>query len=469
MTIRKVTRCLPLTLACATAALLALALPQLPAAGLLQRVFQLAKPWTKSRLEEAAGSQPRKTNAPIVGSFGVKLGQVMKQTRIAWEEDGYLACQFTPAQPHPTFRTYFVYLLPMTHRIGAIQAESGETDPEVARAMLDLVSERYGAPASQKVDGAVKTWGWSDGRKRLDLTWNPPRLIISYGDHLYDIEARKEMVRWKAKPPSRELRGGPPALAGLTLEKAFGMRLGDVATPTETMKLTGEGPSIDFEGKEVLPGMTRFYVLTTTTDLRVHRITAVGRLTTPEHDQLRADLVAKFGPSSVPGPSSLGGRYSAWVEKLADGNCHFLMLYLDNVGATHLTLQDLALSDRAKAELDAPPSEVPPPESAPNYAVYKLMRRDRATTIKNDLRLIDAAKDQWAQEKGKSGNVVPAWSDLTPYFKTGSRLANLPGPTDVLGNPFQINSLERPPQVSARTAEAFRDVIELSFWSPFAP
>ena len=37
----------------------------------------------------------------------------------------------------------------------------------------------------------------------------------------------------------------------------------------------------------------------------------------------------------------------------------------------------------------------------------------------NNLRQIDAAKNEWALEKGKTGGDVPAIADLTPYFKNG--------------------------------------------------
>jgi general secretion pathway protein G len=37
----------------------------------------------------------------------------------------------------------------------------------------------------------------------------------------------------------------------------------------------------------------------------------------------------------------------------------------------------------------------------------------------NNLRQIDAAKNEWALEKGKTGGDVPAIADLTPYFKDG--------------------------------------------------
>ena len=37
----------------------------------------------------------------------------------------------------------------------------------------------------------------------------------------------------------------------------------------------------------------------------------------------------------------------------------------------------------------------------------------------NNLCQIDAAKNEWALEKGKTGGDVPAIADLTPYFKNG--------------------------------------------------
>ena len=34
----------------------------------------------------------------------------------------------------------------------------------------------------------------------------------------------------------------------------------------------------------------------------------------------------------------------------------------------------------------------------------------------NNLRQIEAAKDQWALEHGKTTNDIPTWDDLRPYF-----------------------------------------------------
>src|SRR5438067_9131126 len=61
-------------------------------------------------------------------------------------------------------------------------------------------------------------------------------------------------------------------------------------------------------------------------------------------------------------------------------------------------------------------------------------KRAQATSIKNDLRLIDAAVDQYAIENNKtSGATVPlaAWQQ---YIKRGSLLYNTQA--DIFGNPY---------------------------------
>ncbi|MBS0660059.1 MAG: prepilin-type N-terminal cleavage/methylation domain-containing protein [Verrucomicrobia bacterium] len=95
-------------------------------------------------------------------------------------------------------------------------------------------------------------------------------------------------------------------------------------------------------------------------------------------------------------------------------------------------------------------------------------KRAQGTTMKNDLRLIDAAKDQYAIEFNKS-NQSPLWADLTPYFKPGTRLATATSGTDLFNNAYVINNLSTPPKINQNTFDALSDIIGVEFWSPFQP
>jgi hypothetical protein len=57
----------------------------------------------------------------------------------------------------------------------------------------------------------------------------------------------------------------------------------------------------------------------------------------------------------------------------------------------------------------------------------------------NNLRVIDAAKTQWALEKAKNATDVPAPQDLLPYFKDGTF------PVCPDGGTYSINALGVPP------------------------
>lgn len=97
-------------------------------------------------------------------------------------------------------------------------------------------------------------------------------------------------------------------------------------------------------------------------------------------------------------------------------------------------------------------------------------KRSQASTILNDLRLIDSAKDQYAIETNKSGSVTPVAGDLVPYFKKGSRLytAGDAGTlTDILGGAYDVGDLDTLPGVNAATFGNLSDVAPSDFWSPY--
>ena len=101
-------------------------------------------------------------------------------------------------------------------------------------------------------------------------------------------------------------------------------------------------------------------------------------------------------------------------------------------------------------------------------------KRSQATTVLNNLRLIDAAKEQYATEYNKT-DLDPTTDDLAKYFKDNSQLQNM-----CAGNPqgfrvqdpkfelvmYYFNSLGALPSVDA--ASSFSDVTDSTFWSPYS-
>lgn len=102
--------------------------------------------------------------------------------------------------------------------------------------------------------------------------------------------------------------------------------------------------------------------------------------------------------------------------------------------------------------------------AVPNF--LRSRRRAQATQVLQDLRMIDAAVDQYAIENNKSGGAAVSWADIRNYLKAGSRLETSGG-VDIIGNGFTINTVDTVPQVSVTTFNALSTVAPASFWSPF--
>src|SRR6201996_673076 len=70
-------------------------------------------------------------------------------------------------------------------------------------------------------------------------------------------------------------------------------------------------------------------------------------------------------------------------------------------------------------------------------------KRSQATTTLESLRIIDAAKDQYAIENGKGPSTTPDPQDLAKYVKTGTKiytdLASNVKPKDALGTDMELN------------------------------
>jgi prepilin-type N-terminal cleavage/methylation domain-containing protein len=92
-------------------------------------------------------------------------------------------------------------------------------------------------------------------------------------------------------------------------------------------------------------------------------------------------------------------------------------------------------------------------------------KRSQASKILNDLRMIDAAVDQYAIENGKKTGDPVGVPDWTNYVKKDSAL--FATGQDLFGNdygPQSVDTLPKPPKASYNTLE---DVTDSTFWSPY--
>ena len=94
-------------------------------------------------------------------------------------------------------------------------------------------------------------------------------------------------------------------------------------------------------------------------------------------------------------------------------------------------------------------------------------KRAQASKILNDLRMIDAAVDQYAIETNRmTGNTV-AVADWTNYVKKGSILYNTGA--NLFGTAYGVQTVDSIPQVPAGDYANLSDVASTGFWSPYGP
>ena len=103
--------------------------------------------------------------------------------------------------------------------------------------------------------------------------------------------------------------------------------------------------------------------------------------------------------------------------------------------------------------------------AVPNF--LRARKRSQATRVLEDLRMIDAAIDQYAIETNKISGAAVDWADVQKYLKKGSTLYNSIH-TDLLGSDFGATfTVDTIPVVPAATFTALSDVAPAAFWSPF--
>jgi prepilin-type N-terminal cleavage/methylation domain-containing protein len=94
-------------------------------------------------------------------------------------------------------------------------------------------------------------------------------------------------------------------------------------------------------------------------------------------------------------------------------------------------------------------------------------KRSQASRILNDLRMIDAAVDQYAIETNRSTNFVVGVTDWTNYLKKNSILYNTG--KSLLGSSYGPQTVDTIPQVPASDLAVLSDVASTGFWSPYGP
>ena len=94
-------------------------------------------------------------------------------------------------------------------------------------------------------------------------------------------------------------------------------------------------------------------------------------------------------------------------------------------------------------------------------------KRSQASKIINDLRLVDAAVDQYAIERGKKTGDDVLIADWTAYVKKDTNLYTTGA--DLLGNAFGDQTVDIIPKVPQASFDALSDVADATYWSPYSP
>ena len=94
-------------------------------------------------------------------------------------------------------------------------------------------------------------------------------------------------------------------------------------------------------------------------------------------------------------------------------------------------------------------------------------KRSQASRILNDLRMIDAACDQYAIETNKATGALVGVPDWMNYVKKDTVLYNTA--SSLLGTAYGPQTVDSIPQVPSADYDALSDVAGTGFWSPYGP
>jgi len=92
-------------------------------------------------------------------------------------------------------------------------------------------------------------------------------------------------------------------------------------------------------------------------------------------------------------------------------------------------------------------------------------KRSQASRILNDLRMIDAAVDQYAIETAKTTGATVDVTDWTNFCKKDTMLYTTGN--DMFGQAYGAQTVDTLPKLSASTWAALSDVADDAFWSPY--
>ena len=92
-------------------------------------------------------------------------------------------------------------------------------------------------------------------------------------------------------------------------------------------------------------------------------------------------------------------------------------------------------------------------------------KRSQASRILNDLRLIDAAVDQYAIETGRTSGATVLVADWTNYIKKNETVYNTG--QDLFGDTYGDQAVDTLPSVPANAFNTLSDVAPTQFWSPY--
>lgn len=102
--------------------------------------------------------------------------------------------------------------------------------------------------------------------------------------------------------------------------------------------------------------------------------------------------------------------------------------------------------------------------AVPNF--IRARSRSQAVACKQDLRMLDAAIEQYALDNNKKSTDPVTFEDLKVYLKSTSPLY-LSGGKDTLGNPIQLTTVGAGVKAPPATKTAVRGVVDDAFWSPY--
>jgi prepilin-type N-terminal cleavage/methylation domain-containing protein len=103
--------------------------------------------------------------------------------------------------------------------------------------------------------------------------------------------------------------------------------------------------------------------------------------------------------------------------------------------------------------------------AVPNF--LRARKRSQASRILEELRLLDAAKDQYAIEYNRKGGDSVSWEQVQLYLKPTSSLYQSGG-NDLFGNSYILGNVDDSTTAAQDTYDEFDDInLSADFWGGF--